>query len=489
MIGVRVALKIVAPAFALLLAACTAAPSGTTAPSDTPPSTGNQAELVEYWSSSADGSRRLARLPDLQLIATGSNGQTVMIDPAQRFQSMVGFGAAMTDASASLMMGLPAGATRDALFDELFLPDRLALSFMRLPIGASDFSAIHYSFDDMPRGAIDPGLAQFSMAPAAAQIAATKAAMVRNPGLSLMASPWSAPGWMKSSDSLIKGSLLPERYADFAAYLDRYVTEMSREGLAINYLSIQNEPHFEPADYPGMRVDPAQRAAFVGQHLGPLLELHHQTVQILDWDHNWNEPDAPRPVLADPIASRYVSGVAWHCYGGDVSAQGIIHDAFPAKDSFFTECSGGGWAPDWGETLGWMTRNLIIGTTRNWSRGALLWNLALDENAGPHKGGCGNCRGVVTIDSRTGAVTRNVEYYVLGHASRFVRKDAQRIYSNEAGGIINVAWVNPDGSIVLLAHNPTALAARLSVFEQGRGFNILMPPGEVSSFVWHRPVP
>ncbi len=313
-----------------------------------------------------------------------------------------------------------------------------------------------------------------------------KAARAKNPGIVLMASPWSAPGWMKTSGSLITGKLAQEHYPHFAAYFSRYLAEMERQGLPVSYLTIQNEPHFEPKDYPGMRVDPAARAEFIGKHLGPLLERRGQQSRILDWDHNWEEPDAPRPVLSDPAASRYVSGVAWHCYGGDVSAQGAMHDAFPAKDSFFTECSGGAWAPGWGDTLGWMTSQLIIGTTRNWSRGSLLWNLALDENSGPHKGGCGNCRGVVTIDSRTGAVTRNVEYYVLGHASRFVQRGAVRIASDQKSGIANVTWANPDGSIVLLAYNSTKESARLLVREGAIGFTTTMPPGEVSTFVWHQ---
>jgi glucosylceramidase len=437
---------------------------------------------VAVWSSSADGSRKLARMPDLDMSPTASAAAAVTVDPKQRFQKIVGFGAGMTDASAELLLGIKDPATQSALFAELFAPDQLNLSFLRLPLGASDFSREHYSLADQPPG--QSGLGTFSMEKAATQVAATRAAQRHNPQLLLMASPWSAPAWMKSSDSLITGKLEPAHYADFAAYFDLYLSKMRQAGLPVRYVSVQNEPHFEPTNYPGMRVDPASRAAFISGYLGPLLARKHPGTAILDWDHNWDEPASPLAVLADPKARHYVAGVAWHCYAGNVSAQLQVRDARPDKDVFFTECSGGAWAPNWGETLGWMTDNLIIGSSRNWSRATLLWNLALDENAGPHKGGCGNCRGVVTIDSRSGAVTRNVEYYVLGHAARFVRRGAYRIASNLTPGIANVAFSNPDGSLVMIAHNPAAQPKRLDVRQGATGFSHILPPGEVITLVW-----
>ena len=193
--------------------------------------------------------------------------------------------------------------------------------------------------------------------------------------------------------------------------------------VSIFAITVQNEPHFEPGDYPGMRLDPAQRARFVRQYLGPL-----NSARILEWDHNWDEPNSPLAVLADSGARRYVSGVAWHCYAGDVSAQSVVHDAYPDKDAYITECSGGDWAPKFADNLAWMVSKLIIGGTRNWARGVILWNLALDEQHGPHTGGCGNCRGVVTIKS-DGTVERNEEYYALAHISRFVPPGARRIAS------------------------------------------------------------
>jgi glucosylceramidase len=321
--------------------------------------------------------------------------------------------------------------------------------------------------------------------PDAAQVPALLAARRVNPALVLVASPWSAPGWMKDSGSLIRGHLRPDAYAPFADYLSRYLSEMDRRELPVAMLTVQNEPHFEPANYPGMLFAAADRARFDGQFLGPLLAARGQAVRILEWDHNWDRPQEPLAVLDDPQAARYVGGVAWHCYGGDVSAMAQVHAAHPDKDSFVTECSGGEWAPDWGGTLGWMIDNLVIAPTRYGSRGTALWNLALDEAHGPHFGGCGDCRAVVTIDRKTGAVTRNVEYYVLGQASRFVLPGARHIESDETADLANVAFRNPDGSLVLLVHNRGPARLAFLVQAGDSAFRAELPAGEVATYLWN----
>ena len=408
----------------------------------------------------------VSREPDVAFSSGDTAGlPTIAVDDTAVYQEMVGFGAAITDASASLINGLPP-ERREALLRDLFDADSgIGLSFARLTIGASDFSPGHYSFDDMPPGERDPALARFSIEPDRRdRIPVVRRALAINPQLKIMASPWSAPGWMKTSGSLIKGTLWPNAYGPFAQYLLRYALAYDSLGVPIYALTVQNEPHFEPSNYPGMRLDPSDRARFIGRYLGPLFERQRISTLILDWDHNWDEPDSPLRVLGDSVARRYIAGVAWHCYGGDVSAQTKVHDAYPAKDAYFTECSGGDWAPSFADNLVWNVRTLIIGATRNWARGVLLWNLALDEQHGPHKGGCGNCRGVVTIDSRSGAVTRNVEYYALAHASRFVQPGARRIGSSSGvAGLESVAFRNPDGSRVLIAVNTATAEQRFAV--------------------------
>lgn len=443
---------------------------------------------VELWLTRADKSALLAQQPAIAFSEASSGAATIEVDPAQRYQEIVGFGASITDASAWLIQHRMSPTQRGALLAELFGPaPGLDFSFTRLTVGASDFSRTHYGYDDRPKGETDPELAHFSIAPAKAEVLPTAAAArAINPALKVMISPWSAPGWMKSTDSLIKGTMKPEAYAPFAAYMRRTTEEFAAEIGPIDYLSIQNEPDFEPENYPGMRLSPEQRAAIIGDHLGPALASAGLETKILDWDHNWDQPQQPLGVLADPEAARHVAGVAWHCYGGDVSAQSQVRAAHPDKDVFFTECSGGDWSQEWPDAWSWTMRTLIIGSTRHWARGVLMWNLALDENDGPHLGGCGDCRGIVTIDSRTGEVTRNAEYYAFGHASRFVEQGAHRVASTSTpGGVETVAFVNPDGARVLVAFNGGAAAADMTVAADGRRFAYRLPAAAAATFRWH----
>ncbi|MEQ1547973.1 MAG: glycoside hydrolase family 30 beta sandwich domain-containing protein [Chakrabartia sp.] len=415
-------------------------------------------------------------------------GLKIRVDTGRHYQVVEGFGASITDASAWLIQNKLNAQQRAALMQDMFDKNTgLGLNLTRVTIGASDFSRSHYSYDDMPDGQTDPLLAKFSIDSAKTTLLPiVRDARAINKTLRVFASPWSAPAWMKTTGSMIKGKLAPEHYDAFARYLQKTLTGFKAEGVPIYALTIQNEPHFQPENYPGMHMTSAERAAFVGRHLGPLLKEQHSEVRILDWDHNWDQPESPLAVLADPAARKYLRGTAWHCYGGDVSAQSQIHEKYPEKETWFTECSGGAWAPDWGGTLSWMTQNLIIGSTRNWAKGVILWNIALDENSGPHMGGCGDCRGVVTINQATGEVTRNVEYYVLGHASRFVRPGAKRIASDtKIDGIETVAFKNPKGgSIVLIALNASKLPRQFSV-ETGAGwFRAEMAAGSVVTYTW-----
>jgi glucosylceramidase len=444
---------------------------------------------VGAWITSGDQSRLLAKAADLHFtIAQPDPGIPVIdVDPSRTYQSIIGWGAAMSDAAAYLIQTKLNAAQREALLQDLFGREPgIGLSFVRIPMGASDFSRSHYSYDDRPPGETDSTLKHFSIeVDRAEKIPALKRALAINPQLKLVGSPWSAPGWMKSSGSLIKGTLLPRYYGSFAEYFRRWIQAYEAEGLPIFAITLQNEPHYEPENYPGMRLSPAQRAEIIGKHFGPLFAGRNVRAQIWDWDHNWDEIDSPLAVLADSVARRYVSAVAWHCYGGDISAQTIVHDKHPDKDTYFTECSGGEWAPVWADNLKWNVSKMVIGNARGWARGVALWNLALDEKHGPHLGGCGNCRGVVTINSVTGRVTRNPEYYALAHASRFVRPGAVRIESSSPPGLETAAFRNADDqSTALIVLNTTALDLRFGVRLGQASFSASLPGGAVATFVW-----
>ena len=444
---------------------------------------------VSVWITTAGHTRALAPSAPARFAGRAAARPQIVVDDTQRFQEIVGFGASLTDSSAWLIQHMLDARQRDALLKELFGREGngLGLSFSRLTIGASDFSRHHYSLNDTPDGTPDPDLKHFSIDPNRGDVIPVARAMLAiNPQLKIMASPWSAPGWMKDSNSLIQGRLLPQYYDAFSRYLLRYVDAYAAEGIPIFALTVQNEPDYEPKDYPGMRLNAPARARLIGDHLGPMIARRGSGPLIFDWDHNWDKPEEPMGVLSDPVAGNYVDAVAWHCYGGDVAAQSPVHDAFPDKDAYMTECSGGDWEPVRSGGLPLQMKNIIIRSMRHWARGALFWNLALDENNGPYAGGCHTCRGVVTIDSRTGEITRTDEYYALAHASRFVRPGAHRIASSgPTDDLDNVAFRNADdGSLVLLVSNSAIQPRRFSVAHGERRFAYTLPARSVATFVW-----
>jgi glucosylceramidase len=456
------------------------------------------AEGVDVWMTTADGSQRLKSQPSVRFAPDpGVAGMTVTIDDETAYQTIDGFGASLTDTSAALIWKLKP-AQRNELLRRLFDPQSgIGLSFLRQPMGASDFSTVgNYSYDDMPPGETDPELRHFTIAhdleyivPELKQIRAI------NPKLKLMANPWSPPGWMKTTGSMIGGNLRSEARAAWAAYFVKFVKAYEAEGVPIDYLSLQNEPLNVPLDYPGMGMDASTQADLLANHLGPALARARITARVLGWDHNWTN-SYPYEVLEREDAYPYAAGTAWHCYGGKVESQGELQRVFPQKDHWQTECSGfsgGSFARDLHDDVA----TLIIGVTRNWGRSSVRWNLVLDEKGGPRNGGCPNCTALVTIDSHTGAVRYNVDYYGFGHASRFVVPGATRIESNTFDGSIEtVAFANPDGSNVLVAFNAASAPSGFRVSWRGQSFRYTLPAGAAATFRWkgrrpktHLPLP
>ncbi|MGY3039157.1 glucosylceramidase [Rhodanobacter sp. TND4EL1] len=450
---------------------------------------------VRVWLSTADRSLQLARQPDTFADEHDAEGNPadVTIDLARQYQTMSGFGAALTDSSAWLIQNRLSASQRTALLQELFgPPPGLNFNMLRITIGASDFSLQHYTLDDMPAGQVDPGLEhlnvvvdQRNVIPVLHDILAIK------PGLLIIASPWSAPAWMKTSANVISGALLESYEVTYADYLVRFVDAFRGYGIPIFALTVQNEPAFEPLTYPGMALPADARARIIGKYLGPALAGRKPQTVILGWDHNWDAPDQPLSVLADPEARRYIAGIAWHCYSGDPSVQTRVHRTFPHKDAYLTECSGGDWPSARKGELLLFARNIVMMSIKNWARGVIYWNLALDEDHGPHAGGCDQCKGVVTIDSSTGAISRNDEYYAFAHFSRFVLPGAVRVKSvNTNTGVHEVAFQNPDhGSVVLVAVNGNAQASRLSVRQGSLRFEFDLPASSVATFVWPAEAP
>lgn len=442
---------------------------------------------VGSWVTTADRSQLLSPQPAIALRSGQAGaGDTITVDSAQTHQTMTGFGASFTDSSAWLIWNSP---QRDSIMTRLFDPRQgIGLSAVRQPIGASDFSRSAYTYDDVPRGQTDPGLTRFSIAHDEPYVLPLlRRARELNPQITFMASPWSAPAWMKTSGELIGGSLKREHHQVYANYFVKFLQAYRDAGVPVSLVTPQNEPEFSPGNYPGMLMSAQDQADFVGGALGPAIEKAGLDTRVLAFDHNWDRPGYPIDVLRNPAAARYLAGSAFHCYGGEPGAQTTVRNAFPGKDVHFTECSGiktGDEARTFADTLGWQTRNLVIGATRNWAKSVVLWNLALDQNGGPTMN-CTTCTGVTTVKS-DGTVTYNAEYYVLGHLSKFVKPGAVRVGSNTfgQGGIENVAFRNPDGSTVVVVHNSASGTRSFNVTSAGRHFSTSLSAGAVATFTW-----
>ncbi|GAB6928929.1 hypothetical protein JCM10914A_29120 [Paenibacillus sp. JCM 10914] len=446
-------------------------------------------ETVKVWLTTGDKNHLLTPQNDTAFQPdTNPMEHTINVDEEVQYQTIDGFGASLTDSSAWLLFTKLDAGKREEVMRKLFDPEEgVGLSYIRIPMGASDFALDKYTYNDLPEGQTDENLEHFSIAYDLDYIIPVlKQALEINPDLKFMGSPWSAPAWMKTTGSLMKGKLKEEYYGVYAQYFVKFIEAYKQEGIEIDAVTLQNEPQYEPATYSGMKMDPEDQAAFV-KELGPALEEANLSTKIIIWDHNWDDPAYPIEVLNDVDAYPYIDGTAFHGYAGIVDNQSLVHDPFPDKGIYFTESSGGQFAPNFSDNLVWDLQNLIIGATRHWAKTSLKWNLALDENHGPFVGGCGDCRGVVTVNQATKEVTYNEEYYSFGHASKFVKPGAVRIKSNsfDGGGIENVAFLNPDGSKALIVLNPAKSEREFKVRSGNESFVYSLPAGAVATFTWN----
>jgi len=408
---------------------------------------------------------------------------TIFIDPAKAYQQMDGFGFTLTGGSAQLINRM-SPEKRAALLEELFgtKGEQIGISYLRISIGASDLSDRVFSYCDLPEGQTDVELEGFSIEPERKDlIPILKAILKINPELKIMGSPWSPPVWMKSNGKSIGGILKPVFYGAYARYFVKYLQAMQQEGIPIDAITVQNEP-LHPGNNPSLLMPPHEQAEFIKNHLGPAFEKNDLTTKILIYDHNADRPDYPIAILNDPEARKYINGSAFHLYGGAVEAISEVHEAHPDKHVYFTEQWIG--APgNMAEDLKWHVKNLIIGATRNWCRTVLEWNLAADPQQNPHtEGGCTACLGALTIDGD--AVTRNTAYYIVAHASRFVRPGATRIFSNTTVNLPNVAFRNVDGSTVLVVLNEGENAATFRVKMGKETWVYTLAGGGVATFRW-----
>lgn len=438
---------------------------------------------VSSWITKSDRSALLQKQSsDLVFGNTTNTYPTIEVDSSQRYQSVDGFGYTLTGGSAWLINRLNA-TDKANLLQELFGngENSIKISYLRLSIGASDLSSEVFSYNDLPAGQTDVNLTQFSLSKDTVDlIPLLKQILQINPAIKLMGSPWSPPVWMKDNGSSIGGSLLPQYYSVYAQYFVKYIQSMRAHGITIDAITPQNEP-LHPGNNPSLLMTAAQQKDFIKNHLGPAFRAAGITTKIIVYDHNADRPDYPIEILNDPAAKAFVDGSAFHLYGGNVSALSTVRNAHPDKNIYFTEQWTGANGSFDGD-LKWHIKNVIIGTMINWSKIALEWNLASDPNYDPHTpGGCTECKGALTLN---GTITRNVGYYIIAHASKFVPPGSVRIASSTTSTVHHVAFQTPEGKKVMIALNDGANAVNFNIKYQNKWAVANLPAGAVATYVW-----
>ena len=440
---------------------------------------------ITAWVTTPDQAQQLRRQPGtLAFGKAAAPGAVIEINDGQRYQTMDGFGYCLTGGSAQLLHTMSAPA-RAKLLRELFGsgPSDIGVSYLRISIGASDLDATVFSYDDLPAGQTDPTLAHFSLAPDEQfLIPVLKEILTINSKIKLLGSPWSPPAWMKTNEATKGGSLKPEYYDAYAQYFVKYIQGMKAHGITLDAITVQNEP-LHPGNNSSLLMPAEPQATFIGRHLGPAFQKAGLKTKIICYDHNADKPEYPLTVLGDATASPFVDGAAFHLYAGPIEALSKVHDAFPQKNVYFTEQWTGS-KTTFASNLDWHVQNLEIGAPRNWAKAVLEWNLAADPDQNPHTpGGCDQCLGAVTL-APGNQVTRNVAYYTVAHASKFVPAGAVRIGSTSQGVLPNVAYRTPSGGHVLLVANDQASPQTFGLRYQGRTAAATLPAGAVATYVW-----
>lgn len=441
---------------------------------------------VQLWLTNADKSALFEQQkPSLQFSKSTGETPAIEIDDQKTFQTIDGFGFALTGGSAQHLAHMDV-AKRAALLKELFAVDgkNIGISYLRISIGSSDLNDHVFSYDDLPAGETDPTLARFSLAPDRTElIPILKEILAINPQILILGSPWSPPAWMKTNNDAKGGKLKTEYYPAYAKYFVKYMQGMEAEGINMDAITIQNEP-LNDKNTPSMVMQAEEQAQFIKDHLGPAFKAAGLRTKIILYDHNCDVPEYATSILNDPLANPYVDGSGFHLYSGEIEAMSGVHNTFPQKNLYFTEFMAVEPTESTRISIAKPVEGTFIGALQNWSRNVLLWNLAANSKFEPHtdNGGCGICQGAVTIDGNE--VTRNQAYYAMAHFSRFVRPGSVRIASSSPASLPNVAFKVPGGKTVLIVVNNGKSPQPFRVQFHGKSFQSSLKEGAVGTFVW-----
>ena len=442
------------------------------------------ANEMDFWLTKGNQSVLLEKQNSVLVFNTLANSnQNIEVIESQTFQSVDGFGYTLTGGSAEVINGLNT-AKKQELLQDLFGSgtNSIGINYLRISIGASDLNSAPFTYNDLPNGQSDTTQSLFSLAPDMTNlIPLLREILLINPNIKIMAVPWSAPSWMKSNYTTIGSSLFPTYYTSYAQYFVKYIQAMKAQGISIDAVCPQNEP-LHGGNNPSMLISADQQISFV-KKLGPAFQTAGITTKIVIYDHNCDNPGYPIQVLNDAIAKPFIDGSAFHLYGGDISALSTVHDAHPDKNVYFTEQWTSSTA-DFAGDLKWHVKNIVIGSMRNWSKNTLEWNLANNSSFGPHtSGGCSQCKGAITINNST-SYTKNVSYYIIAHASKFVPTGSVRIASNQIGNLSNVAFKTPTGKKILVVENDNATTEIFNIKYNGKWVTTSLESGSVGTYIW-----
>jgi glucosylceramidase len=438
------------------------------------------------WLTKADRSALFVKQDQsLKFAASINQNPTITVSEDSTYQHIDGFGFALTGGSAEGIIKM-SPASRAELLKNVFAwnDNNIGVSYLRLSIGSSDLNERVFSYDDLPEGQTDVELKHFDLGPDKNDVIPVLKEILRiNPHIEILGSPWSPPAWMKTNDDTRGGRLKQEYYPVYARYLVKYIQAMKAEGITINTLTIQNEP-LHPGNNPSLLLVAPDEADFIENHLGPALQAAKITTKIVIYDHNADRPDYPISILNDPKAYKYIDGSGFHLYGGKIEALTTVHNAHPNKNIYFTEQMVVERENSPTINIVNPVKRLIIGATRNWSKVVLEWNLAADPQNKPYtdRGGCPSCQGAVTIDGDK--VTKNIAYYSVAHASKFVRPGSVRIASNETETLPNVAFKTPDGKKVLIVANSSNDTQTFNIKYKGQIAVATLDGGSVATYIW-----
>jgi len=447
---------------------------------------------ISQWLTTGDSAVLFRQQPATLFFADKSPAKNVInVEENKTYQSIDGFGFALTQGSAMPIVRMTA-VKRAALLQELFGMDgnHIGISYIRLSIGASDLNERIFSYNDLAPGETDTALTKFDLGPDRADVIPVMKEILKiNPTIKILGSPWSPPAWMKTNNDTRGGRLKSEYYHVYANYFVKYVQAMKNEGIIIDAITVQNEP-LHPGNNPSLLMTAPEQAEFIKKHLGPAFKANNITAKIIIYDHNADRPDYPIYILDDPEARKYIDGSGFHLYGGHIEALTDVHEAHPDKHIYFTEQMvvqlGRRRNPE-GPKLNIANpiSRLFIGATRNWSRNVLEWNLAANSQFTPFtdRGGCDVCQGAISVDGDS--VTKNLAYYAMAHASKFVRPGSVRIASNEIVNVSNVAFKTPEGKKVLIVANTSRDKQTFTIRHKNKYATTSLAAGSVATYWWN----